>query len=429
MRRSYIKRIFFTILFVLSFFIMNNNIVKASDAGFSSAKQLVLGNNYNEYFSWQNTSYYKFTTLSSGKINIKFVQPEKLRVRVELYNSDFEKVDSLWVVETSTMEWDLIPDTYYLKIYDSSHYGDSGSFIFKTSFINSNESCKTDNSNYSGAYPIAIGNNYNGNIEINRKEDIYKFTLGKNQKISLNYYPKYYDDDWDLWAFLSLYNSDYEKLDRQWVVAPFAEQYVLKKGTYYFVVSGDHSNGNNTGNYSFKISSYKQSLVDYKLVLSKNNYTYTGKQIVPSVKIISNTGETLKLNRDFTVTYKNNKNPGTAQIIITGKGDYIGSRSMKFSIKPKGTKITKISAKSKGFSIKWKKQSVQTSGYQVQYSTKKKFVKAKTIIIKRNKITSLTKKKLKSKKKYYVRIRSYKLSSNKKYYSNWSVAKTMKTRK
>lgn len=429
MRKSNTKRILFIIMFFFIFFNTKQNIVKASDAGFSSAKQLILGNNYNEYFSYENVSYYKFTTQSSGKVTIKFVQPTRLRVKVKLYNSDFEEIDDLWIINTTAMVWDLIPDTYYLQIYDGSYYGDSGSFTFKTSFVNANESCKTDNSDYGGAYPIIIGNNYNGNIELNRRNDIYKFTLSSNQTIYLNYRPNYNNDNKCLWAFLSLYNSDYEELDRQWVVGSFSEKYVLKKGTYYFIVSGDHINGNPTGSYSFKISSYKYPLSTCKTSLSKKNYVYTGKSIIPAIKIVNNTGQTLKLNQDYSISYTNNKNPGTAKITITGRGNYTGSKNITFLIKPKGTKISKVSSKSKGFSVKWKKQSIQTSGYQIQYSTSNKFINAKTITITKNKTTSVTQKKLKEKKNYYIRIRTYKISSNKKYYSNWSATKKVKTKK
>ena len=59
-------------------------------------------------------------------------------------------------------------------------------------------------------------------------------------------------------------------------------------------------------------------------------------------------------------------------------------------------------------------------GYQVQYSTSKKFKKAKKVNIKKSSTTKLTVKKLKKKKKYYVRMRSYKMVNGKKVYSSWS---------
>ena len=98
-------------------------------------------------------------------------------------------------------------------------------------------------------------------------------------------------------------------------------------------------------------------------------------------------------------------------------------------IAPKGTSISKLTAKSKGFSVKIKKQASQTSGYQIQYSTSSKFSGAKTKTLTKNTSTSLTVSKLKGKKKYFVRVRTYKNVSGKKYYSSWSAAKAVTTKK
>ena len=69
------------------------------------------------------------------------------------------------------------------------------------------------------------------------------------------------------------------------------------------------------------------------------------------------------------------------------------------------------------------------SGYEIQLATDKKFKKnKKTITIKKQKTTKATVKKLKAKKKYYVRVRTYKTVNGKKVYSAWSKIKTVKTK-
>lgn len=89
------------------------------------------------------------------------------------------------------------------------------------------------------------------------------------------------------------------------------------------------------------------------------------------------------------------------------------------------TSITSLSAKDNGFKIKWKKKSSIT-GYQIQYSTNSKFKKGnKSIKIKNAKTGSKKITKLKSNKKYYVRIRTYKG----KKYSKWSKVKSAKISK
>ena len=94
----------------------------------------------------------------------------------------------------------------------------------------------------------------------------------------------------------------------------------------------------------------------------------------------------------------------------------------------KQAKITKLKVKSKAkkkITVTWKKVS-KAKGYQVQVSTNKKFKKSKIILTKTTKKIKLTiTKKLKSKKKYFVRVRAYttyKASNGKtnKVYSDWN---------
>ena len=89
------------------------------------------------------------------------------------------------------------------------------------------------------------------------------------------------------------------------------------------------------------------------------------------------------------------------------------------------TTIISVKAQNKAFTVKWKKKS-NITGYQIQYSTNSKFKKGnKSIKIKNAKTGSKKITKLKSNKKYYVRIRTYKG----KKYSKWSKVKSIKTTK
>ena len=158
--------------------------------------------------------------------------------------------------------------------------------------------------------------------------------------------------------------------------------------------------------------------------------TYTGKGITQSITVKYN-GATLKSGTDYTVTYKNNKNVGTATAVITGIGAYEDSVNKTFIINPKGTALVKVtSPKSKKLKVTWKKQTAQTSGYQLQYSTSSKFTAKTTKSVKaKSKVTSKTISKLKGKSKYYVRIRTYKTVNGKTYYSSWSKVKSVKVKK
>lgn len=98
------------------------------------------------------------------------------------------------------------------------------------------------------------------------------------------------------------------------------------------------------------------------------------------------------------------------------------------TVKPKKTSIKKLSKGKKKFTVTWAKVS-GVKGYQIQYSSDKKFKKNnKSVTVTKQKTTKASVKKLKSKKKYYVRVRTYKTVNGKKIYSSWSKVKSVKTK-
>lgn len=89
-----------------------------------------------------------------------------------------------------------------------------------------------------------------------------------------------------------------------------------------------------------------------KITLGKNlkNKEYGGKAVVltPSVE---NSAETftvkcgnvfLEENKDYTVSYRNNDRVGKAELIITGMGEYVGSKTVTFNIKGKAFTAKKV---------------------------------------------------------------------------------------
>ena len=113
------------------------------------------------------------------------------------------------------------------------------------------------------------------------------------------------------------------------------------------------------------------------------------------------------------------KNTGTATITIkAGKA----SKKVTVKVSPKKPSVKSTTAvKGKKLAVKWAKDKM-ASGYQVQVSTDKKFKKG--VKSKNLPKTSCTFTKLKTGKKYYVRIRSYKKSGKETLYSAWSKAKS-----
>ena len=162
--------------------------------------------------------------------------------------------------------------------------------------------------------------------------------------------------------------------------------------------------------------------------LSKTSLTYNGKAQKPSVTVKDDKGNVVN-SKNYTLKYVNNKNVGQATVTVTFKGNYKGTIKKNFNIVPKGTSISQITTKKKGFSLKWKKQTTQTTGYEIQYSTSNIFKGAKTLKNINAKTNSKNISKLSANKKYYVRIRTYKMVKGKKYYSDWSKARNVKTKK
>ncbi len=197
-----------------------------------------------------------------------------------------------------------------------------------------------------------------------------------------------------------------------------------KKATY-------NKNGKitNVCKYCGKTISKKAIPKASNIKLSAVSYTYNGKVRKPVVTVKDSKGKKIS-SKYYSVTYsKGRKNVGTYTVTIKFKGNYSGTVKKTFTIEPKPASISKLTAGKKKFTVKWKKQTSQTTGYQIQYSTSSKFKSAKTASVSKNKTTSKTISKLKAKKKYYVRIRTYKTVNGKKIYSFWSKVKTVTTKK
>lgn len=121
---------------------------------------------------------------------------------------------------------------------------------------------------------------------------------------------------------------------------------------------------------------------------------------------------------DSTTASKPNTKPAT-----TAKKPNTTATKVKLA---KQTTKVKTNGKKK-IKVSWKKDK-KASGYEITYSTKKSFKGKKTIVVKSNKTTSKVVKKLTSKKKYFVKVRSYKQIGKTKTYGAYSKVKTVKVK-
>lgn len=155
------------------------------------------------------------------------------------------------------------------------------------------------------------------------------------------------------------------------------------------------------------------------MILSKSEYYKTGSAITP-IPTLTYNGKTLTNGTDYTLTYSNNVNVGTATVTATAvKGsNYTGTKSITFKIvlkKPAAAAITKIKSSKPYVVVTWKK--VTCTGYELQVSLNSDFSKATTY-----KLQAVTKKvpRLKNGKKYYFRVRAYNIDNNKTAKGAWS---------
>ena len=194
------------------------------------------------------------------------------------------------------------------------------------------------------------------------------------------------------------------------------------KGTVKITGKGDYTG---SAKATFTISPASISGASISGVKDK---VYTGKNLTQAITVKVGSKK-LKSGTDYSESYANNKNVGTATLTIKGKGNYTGTATANFKILPKATGISNIVPGKKSFTAEWKKQANQSNGYIIQYSTDKNFKKD----VKNKKITNANTTKatisgLSGNRTYYVRICTFKLVNGKTYSSAWSNSKTVKTK-
>ena len=156
------------------------------------------------------------------------------------------------------------------------------------------------------------------------------------------------------------------------------------------------------------------------------DYIYTGDAILPEVTVSKN-GVPLIPDVDYTITYSDNTEIGTATIEISGIGNYCDTRKIRFDILPQA--MTPLKAKKRTASyitLAWSKDPSVT-GYEIYRTSKFNGTYKKVCTITKNSTTSYKDTKLSAGKCYYYQIRSYKKIGNNLYYSDFSTTKNLYT--
>lgn len=167
-----------------------------------------------------------------------------------------------------------------------------------------------------------------------------------------------------------------------------------------------------------------------KVTFEKSSLIYVDKDVIPIMYVSYDKGgdvgeQYLIQDVDYTVTYSGNTSAGNAKAKITGIGNYKGSVTKSFTVKP--NKVASLSignVSSDSLTLKWSKVN-KITGYQIyKYdSKKKKYTLYKTVS---SKYTSYKIGGLNSSKSYSFKVRAYKTVGKTKLYGEYSaVAGTM----
>ncbi len=199
------------------------------------------------------------------------------------------------------------------------------------------------------------------------------------------------------------------------------------------------------------VSEIRQAIREIRPVLEKNRYTsqtkksvtFSGSSTISRPFAKKSFLLNLRVNTDGKITYQSSNKKvavvsASGKITMKGMGKTVitvktaetsrfkaGTKKITLSLNPGNTRLVSLkSLKKQTFTVKWKKYK-GISGYQIQYAASKNFQKAKTVKAKA-KTTSGMVKKLKSRKTYYVRIRTMKKINGQTVFSSWSKAKKIK---
>ena len=403
-----------------------------------------------------NASYYKIDLSSAGgRLSLKGSSTEYMRYTIMDERENVIVRDYNDKNHTLDKSYELTQGIYLIKIYNESDSA-NGSFNIRTYFDTEGKTTFQENSNDTiyKASPISLGQKILGHTAINNTDDYYKIVIPEDGKYTFTYRTR--TEGAGFQPFL--YDSSLNEVE--WAMPGDAGscRWEVEKGTYYFrIKEGSFGAGYGRGFYDMVVTghthTFSSSTVD-KATLTSNGsitgkctdcgqtttstiyrpasirltttaYTYNGKAKRPGVVVTDVNGRTIG-SSSYTVSYDRDAvSAGKHKVTITFKGNYSGKVTRRYTINPKGTSISKLRKVKRGFKVKVRKQAAKTAtGYQVQYCIRSNFRGAKT---KTFRGTSFTVNRLKKKRVYYVRVRTYKKSGRRTYYSSWSAPKAVKT--
>lgn len=405
--------------------------------------------------SYNDKDIYQFNLEQEGSLYVNLRNAERFvdMWKVTLYAEDEYGNHNLinsWSNTANTnskfTRYRLPKGKYYIQVSGGSRFGDEYNYsminsidytIGTTYVAETNADSEIEyNDSIDTANQINTNTEYKANIATIQDVDYFMFTMEKASKVTIQVRQEVDTVIAGLYN-VTLYQKDgngnlvmYDRFITTSNKVSWGNEVTAPEGTYIICVKNNTGWAEDKIDYILKViqSPIITTMDSSNVQLSKTSVTYNGRAQKPSVIVKDDNGNTVNAT-NYTVSYSNNKNVGQASVTVTFSGNYSGTVRMPFNIVPKGTSLSKVTAQKKGFTVKWKKQAIQTTGYEIQYSTSSKFKGTKTVKNIKAKTTTKRISKLKAKKRYYVRIRTYKTVKGRKYYSGWSKSKRVITKK
>lgn len=324
----------------------------------------------------ENGVFYKIVVDKKGKLNVKIQSSSALEVslRSEDLSLDYFTVLTLNSdQERTNVRNRVIPaGTYYLYVKTNGQYKLNLTF---------------GGNSYVNPQTLDLGTQVNGKSTQDEDSWWYKINVDKDAMFVIKALT-YGDAEFDI------YNDDLAEVVSDIVLvggsnAPASERKVLSlsKGVYYVKVDS-------TADYMFSWEMLTKDNCEHTIVHQYIKSTYTEKGY--------------QLHRCTVCGY-------------SYKDNYSAKKKLS------APALYQVKKGSKKLSVHFSR-SFNATGYQIQYATNSKF-KGKSVKKISTKNLSKTIKKLKGKKKYYVRVRAYKKVSGKTVFSSWSETKSVITKK
>lgn len=432
-----------------------------------------------DYYKFNSTGNY-FTV--SLKVNSEFLGVDVgYGWDMYIYDSLMNQLSKYTDIKTEKISARLaFKGTFYVKVVSSSSskYPAADYDLTVTQTINPYWESE-ENNDLKTATPIAVGKAYTGSLRSTADVDYYKaYVTGDYFVVNFDVAPEYMGanvkNGWNIYVYNSLgesicgytvngvaYTKKLAYSGNVYIKVVSNSKYSCPTGIEYRVAVNQTVNAlwetEDTNNQIKKADALKYGSNRQGTIINKNDIDYYKISIPTSGTAKVSFSRSLDENdgNGYKVCFRNSAgtiiksvtvdgtlkgsisslkvSKGTYYVTVSAASSYKAPSSeitykVSYTFKPSTPSLKKVAAAKKAVKVYWK-QAKYVDGYQIQYATTKSFKKAKTTTVKKYKTTNKTIKKLKAKKTYYVRVRTYKTVDGKKVYSSWSKAKKAKTKK